>query len=46
MLNMSLRYDSSNVLNVVASVDLHNLQLTWNLVEMGFDLGSIGSNHQ
>jgi hypothetical protein len=27
--------DSSNVPNLVASGDLHNLQLTWNLVEMG-----------
>jgi hypothetical protein len=44
MPNMSLRYDSSNVPNPVARVDLQNLQLTWNLVEMGSDLGSIGSN--
>jgi hypothetical protein len=27
--------DSNNVPNLVANVDLHNLQLTWNLVEMG-----------
>jgi hypothetical protein len=43
---MSIKYNSSNVSNLVASVDLHNLQLTWNLVEMGPNLGSIGSDHQ
>jgi hypothetical protein len=37
--------DSNNVPNLVASVDLHNLQLTWNLVEMGSNLNALESNH-
>jgi hypothetical protein len=31
--------DNNNVFNLIASVVLHTLQFTWNVVEMGFDLG-------
>jgi hypothetical protein len=31
--------DNNNVLNLIANVVLHTLQLTWNVVEMGYDLG-------
>ncbi len=31
--------DNNNVFNMIANVVLHTLQLTWNVVEMGFDLG-------
>ncbi len=36
--------DSSNFPNLVTSVDLHSLQLTWNLDEMGSNLSSFRSN--
>jgi len=31
--------NNNNVFNMIANVVLHTLQLTWNVVEMGFDLG-------
>jgi hypothetical protein len=30
---------NNNVFNLIVNVVLHTLQLTWNVVEMGFDLG-------